>query len=213
MALCLSRLATPLEGQDSPFAGRLDPATQAAVLLLIDSARARELPTEPLVAKALEGSAKGASGDRIVGAVRALAADLGSARRALGASATPADVVAASAVLRAGVSPTLLHDLHSARGTQSVAVPLAVLIGLIGRGVPVDTAAAVVLDLAQRHVPDTEYASLERHVVQNIRAGAAPGAAVGTRTPVAVPSPPVTPPAGPPRSAPPAGTNRPIRRP
>jgi len=213
MVLCLPGSTSPVGGQDSPLAGRLDPVTQEAVLATVDSARARGLPAEPLVAKALEGAAKGAPADRIVSAVRALAADLGSARAALGASVDAADVVAGAGVLRAGASPALLHDLRSARGPLGVGVPLAVLTSLMGRGVPVDTAAAVVLDLARRGAPDAHYAGLERRVLQDIGAGVPPGAAVAARAPAGAPVPPVAPSAGLARPAPPAGSQGPVRRP
>ncbi|HYK11547.1 MAG TPA: hypothetical protein VEV39_12165, partial [Gemmatimonadales bacterium] len=56
---------------------------------IIDSAARAGLPTRPLVEKALEGSAKGASVDAIATAVRSLAQALGTARQALGPSPRP----------------------------------------------------------------------------------------------------------------------------
>src|SRR2546430_14518124 len=71
---------------------------------LVDSAHTAMLPTEPLVQRALEGATKRASGDAIVAAVRRLAADLGHARDALGSTASPAELTAGAAALRAGAS-------------------------------------------------------------------------------------------------------------
>ncbi|MGH7675042.1 MAG: hypothetical protein ACREMV_07200, partial [Gemmatimonadales bacterium] len=76
VALVAMAAASPAGAQD-PRLGRLDPATQAAVGAVIDSARAVGLPAEPLIDRALEGSTKRAAGDLIVAAVRRLAAQLG----------------------------------------------------------------------------------------------------------------------------------------
>src|SRR5207249_1833573 len=83
------------------------------------------LPTEPLVQRALEGATKRASGDVIVTAVRRLAADLGHARDALGSTASPAELTAGAAALRAGASQATLAQLRHAR-REPLTVPLAV---------------------------------------------------------------------------------------
>ena len=49
-----------LHAQERRLVDRLDPVTATAVQQLIDSARTAELPTEPLVQKALEGATLGA---------------------------------------------------------------------------------------------------------------------------------------------------------
>src|SRR2546428_9607276 len=92
--------------QVDPRLERLDAAARPVVAALIDSARAASLPTEPLVQRALEGATKGAPEDVIVAAVRRLAVDLGRAREALGSTASPAELNAGAAALRAGASPT-----------------------------------------------------------------------------------------------------------
>src|SRR5438046_7046283 len=107
------------------------------------------LPTEPLVQRALEGATKRASGDASVPAGRRLAADLGHARDALGSTASPAELTAGAAALRAGASQATLAQLRHAR-REPLTVPLAVLADLVASGVPVDSAAAAVLGLAAR---------------------------------------------------------------
>src|SRR5205085_548231 len=114
--------------------------TRPIVAALVDSARAAALPTEPLVQRALEGATKRATGDRIVAAVRRLALDLGHARDALGPTASPTELGAAAAALRAGAQPATLTELRRIR-RESLTVPLAVLTDLVGSGVPVDRAA------------------------------------------------------------------------
>ena len=154
---------------------RLDAATRPTVAALVDSARTAMLPTEPLVQRALEGATKRASGDAIVAAVRRLAADLGHARDALGSTASPAELTAGAAALRAGASQATLAQLRHAR-RESLTVPLAVLADLVASGVPVDSAAAAVLGLAAR-ARDADLVEFRRAVERDIALGAPPAAA------------------------------------
>jgi hypothetical protein len=181
LTLALCAVPAALHSQDPRLEGRLDPATQAAVGALVDSARAVGLPTEPIIDKALEGATKHASGERIVVALRNLTADLRTARAALGPKAPDADVIAGATAIRAGAQADLLDHLGRARGGSGLAVPLAVLSDLVARGVPIDTAASVVLNLAQRGASDADFAGLEQGVARDIGAGAPPGVAAAVR--------------------------------
>src|SRR6184192_3744536 len=96
--------------RNDPRLERLDAEARPLVAGVIDSARAAGLPTEPLVQRALEGATKGAPDTLIVSAVRRLAADRGRARAALGASATPPELEAGAAALRAGAGPAVLRS-------------------------------------------------------------------------------------------------------
>jgi len=158
-----------------PRLERLDAATRPVVAALIDSARSASLPTEPLVQRALEGATKGAAGDVIVAAVRRLAVDLGRAREALGSTASPAELGAGAAALRAGASQATLAELRHAR-REPLIVPLAVLADLVASGVPVDSAAAAVLSLAGR-ARDADLVEFRRAVERDIALGAPPAAA------------------------------------
>jgi hypothetical protein len=177
-ALATLVLATQAAAQDVRL-GRLDPATGALVAAVVDSARAAGLPTEPLVQRALEGVTKGAPGERIVGAVRRLAADLAHARDALGPAASPPELEAGAAALRAGASPAVLAQLRRDR-RQPLAVPLAVLADLVARGVPVDSAAAAVLALA-RTARDADLVEFRRAVERDIVLGVTPAAAAAVQ--------------------------------
>ena len=161
--------------QLDPRLERLNAATRPAVAALVDSARAASLPTEPLVQRALEGATKRASGEVIVAAVRRLAVDLGRAREALGSTASPAELSAGAAALRAGASQTTLAELRHAR-REPLIVPLAVLADLVASGVPVDSAAAAVLSLAAR-ARDADLLEFRRTVERDIALGAPPAAA------------------------------------
>lgn len=177
---------------------RLDPEIRAAVQPIIDSTAARGLPTGPLVSKALEGAAKHADRTRIVSAVHSLSTDLSVARDALGADAKEDGLVAGVAALRAGVSPSYLRQIRETRAAPAVAWPLVVLADLVSRGIPVDTAAHVVLVLARAGAADNAYAGLREQLRQG--AGVAPGSSgVPTATPPIEPreSRPLTPAARP----------------
>jgi len=86
---------------------RLDPVVQTALNETVAHAQLQGLPTEPLVDKAYEGTAKHAESARIIGAVRTLASGLLLARRELGSATQAADLVAAADALRAGVAHPL----------------------------------------------------------------------------------------------------------
>jgi hypothetical protein len=182
LLLALALAGVPVvRAQDPRLEGRLDPATRASVATLLDSARAAGLPTEPIVDKVLEGMTKRASPDRIVAAVRTLATDLGAARATLGPTASDDDVIAGASALRAGASGEMLARIKGVRGKAGLSVPLAVLSDLVARGVPVDTAASVIVHLAQGGASDADYTGLERGVARDIGAGAPPGAAAAIR--------------------------------
>lgn len=177
LALALPRLA---RGQDPRLARRLDADTRARVAVIIDSARAAGLPVEPLVDKALEGASKRASGNRIVVAVRNLAAELRAAREALGPASSDGELDAGASALHVGVLPADLSRLRAARRQQELTVPLAVLSDLVARGVPADTAAAFVLELAAI-ARDAEFVAFQRDVDRDIALGAPPIAAAAVR--------------------------------
>lgn len=182
IALALAAALSPLRaarGQDARLERRLDAETRARVAMIIDSARAAGLPVEPLVDKALEGASKRATGDRIVAAVRNLAADLTTARQALGPASTGAELDAGASALHAGVRPDALAQLRSAR-RRELTVPLAVLADLVARGVPVDSATSFVLALAGS-AGDAAFVAFQREVDRDIALGAPPVAAAAVR--------------------------------
>jgi len=162
--------------------GRLDPATRGAVELILDSATRANVPVHPLIRKALEGAAKRAPGERIISAVRTLAADLAVARRALGADADESALAAGVSALRAGVSASSLREFRTVRQPVALAWPLTVLADLVSRGVPTDTATYTILSLARNGATDAAFSSFERQVLHDIDAGVPPGAATVARS-------------------------------
>ncbi|HVE79705.1 MAG TPA: hypothetical protein VNA89_12610 [Gemmatimonadaceae bacterium] len=169
--------------QDPRLASRLpDADTRAAVEAVVESARRAGLPTEPLVDKALEGASKRAPSERIVAAVRNLAAHLEVARRALGPESSEAEVIAGASALHAGYTVEALSALRARRGRRPLTVALAVLADLVARGVPRDTATAAVLALTERGVRDAELVAFQSGVERDITQGAPPGESATVRS-------------------------------
>ncbi len=181
-ALLALMLFAPAAGaQDVRLASRLDKPTFAAVNAIIDSARHAKLPTAPLVDKALEGAAKGSDGEKIVTAVHQLSIRMSSARRVLGARATADEIKTAAGALDAGISQRDLARIRAAAGNGPVTMPLAVVMDLIGRSVPVATATALVVQLERAGVKDSDLAIYQRNVRSDIDRGADPSIAARTR--------------------------------
>jgi len=171
------------QGQANPAErlARLDLETRASVLAVVDSARLKGLPVEPLIEKALEGATKGASGPRIGQAVKMLSLHLQTARGALGPQATEPELVAGAAVVRGGLAPSRLAEIRQVSKRERLSVPLAVLSDLMARGVPVDTAARVIEAMVASNASDDEFLHLGREVDQDVRSGAHAGTATWVR--------------------------------
>jgi hypothetical protein len=179
-----------LRAQDARLDSRLDARTRDAVVILIDSARAEGIPSEPLAQKALEGASKHADGPRILTAVRALMRELGDARAALGPASTDAEIIAGASALHAGIAPAALTRMRAARARGSLTVALAVLADLIARGVPGDTATTVISALTVAGAQDAELLRFQQGVEHDIAQGATPSAALGVRAQGAFPAGP-----------------------
>jgi hypothetical protein len=156
--------------------GRVSAALRTQVMQVVDSTVAKGLPGAPLIDKTLEGVSKGADNRRILAAVRAVAAALGTARQALGTTSSD-ELTAAAAALRGGVPPTALSDMRHALPGRSLVVPLSVLGALVAQGTPPAPATAAVVAYAKRN-DDPHVLDFGRDVAREIAAGLAPQAAV-----------------------------------
>ena len=175
--------ATAQRGSDSRLF-RLDSATRIKVAVLVDSARKARLPTEPLIDKALEGSQRGADGDRIVTAVSGLFAELRTAKTALGTGASTDEINAGANALHAGLPMRNLAQLRAASqhaGRAKVTLPLTVATDLVARGVPVGVASDVILSLAKAGLRDADFTMFQRNVRLDIERGADAATAAQTR--------------------------------
>ena len=160
----------------------LDTDTYRAVAQVIDDARARALPTDPLVDRALEGAMKRAPGPRIRAAVSSLAQRLAVAKKELAPSPTESDVAAGAGALSVGVPRQALREIRAVQPDRSVAVPLGVLTELVSRRVPVDRATTLVVELIRRGATPPQLVALGETVQRDIAAGIEPSAALDIRT-------------------------------
>jgi hypothetical protein len=130
------------------------------VLERIEAARSRELPEQAMANLALEGVAKGRSGEEVLAAVELLVSDMGRAQEALQAAGhAPAqgEVEAATAAMRMGVDGASVSELaRSGPSGRSLTVPLLVMGGLAERGLPSDDALAAVRDRLAARANDAE---------------------------------------------------------
>lgn len=181
LPLLLLAAAVPAVHAQSPWQDRVDAATAAQVQAQLDSAVADGLPTTPLVSKTLEGAAKRAPSAGIIGAVRTLRVQMGTARLALGTAATADEIEAGALALRAGLTGDRLARYRSARPEGSVAFALAVTVDLIARGVPAADAAEAI-SRASSTRRDTDLAILRDRVLYDIGRGTAPAASLQSRT-------------------------------
>jgi hypothetical protein len=187
----LSRAQAGAAGQDSSVAPRLAANVAIVVNRLVDSARSRGLPVDPLVSKAREGALKGADSARIVTAVRRLLAELDSARITLGPKSPSAELVAAASALHAGVTPSQLAHVAQLGGTvggggsaksDRLVMPLVVLADLVARRVSADVAVSSLETLLSRAAPDAEFANLRAAIERDIANGTSPDAAMRARS-------------------------------
>jgi hypothetical protein len=160
--LLLLLLPGALTAQDPRLTARFPRETVTRISAVIDSAEAEGLPAEPLVLRALEGSIKGASDDRILLVLGRLRAALHTARITLGPGAVAADLTVAAAALQAGVPEARVAELQRWRNGKPLTAPLGAYLDLVARGVPGDQAWSRISDLAQRRAPDRDYVGLSK---------------------------------------------------
>lgn len=156
------------------------PADVAArVLNTIAEARARELPTQALVNRALKFAVRGVNPLDIERSVNEHSARLEQARGALDVPgqerSSAEELEAGSEALRMGVDAGTLSELAKAAPSgRSLEVPLFVIGSLVDRGLPSDEALRRVLDRLQARATDAELEQLS--VQERGGQGAAKGA-------------------------------------
>lgn len=187
LAAAMTICARPLAAQSATTAGTsslgatLDSSATAQLAAIVDDARGRGLPVEPIVAKARLGLLRHASADRIVAAARAVAERLEQARGALDPRPSAADIAAGADALSAGVNTDALRNVRRAARERGVAVPLGVLAQLVASGVPVARATTIVTDLVRRGAPVGQLVALGNAVDGDVRAGARADVSLGLR--------------------------------
>ena len=178
--LLLAAAPTIARAQEPRLVGRVPDAARARIDAILDAARGRGLPVEPLVDRALEGATKGAPAAAIVAAVTRLRDELVVVRGAFGDAASTAELTAGTSALRAGATAEGLARLRKLRPGQPLTVAAAVMADLVAAGVPADTAVGAVLALAH-DADDADYIAFRRNVQRDIVLGASPAAALAVR--------------------------------
>jgi hypothetical protein len=184
IALAAGILGAPLAAQQ-PLAERLQgaaPEVAQAVAAAVADASARGLPGEPLIQKAVEGTAKGAPPARVVAAIRALLDRMGVAASALqraGVAAPGAATIEGGAfALAAGLRPDdILTLTREAARAQAVQVTLQVAGTLAASGVPAAQVVQLVSAALQSGDPPGRLLSLPAQVQAAVARGATPAAA------------------------------------
>lgn len=178
VALLLAVAAAPLSAQDvsARLAGRVPPEIAALVHQLAASAAARGLPVDPLIQKAIEGSAKGVPADRVATAVRALVAQLdvsATALRQAGPARPDTAAIAAGAfALNAGLSAQHVTALaRVSRPPYSTAAILRVASTLAAMGVPAEQAVELVTQTIASGGPATDVLGLPAQVMAGVSRG------------------------------------------
>lgn len=168
--------------QDSASYAKVDRETALRLTRIVDSARMRGLPTEPIVAKISQGALFHSSPDRIVSAAQSVATRLEEARGALAPKPTPADIVAGGDALGvAGVTKNALQAVRATSPNRPVVVPLAVLAQLVASKIPVNRATEIVTSLIKRGATNEQLVALGNDVTADIVRGARAVASLDVR--------------------------------
>ncbi len=177
-----SASVAPASAQGTAVLPIADAKARRAVEREIASAEAKGLPTQPLVAKAMEGVAKQATGERIRVAVAEQAKRLEQARILLAPSPSVAELTSGADALAVGVPGPMLKQIRAAwPATQSVVMPLDVLTELVARNVPAKHALEQITQLMLRGATPSQIASIGASVQSDVAAGLAPDAALEVR--------------------------------
>lgn len=162
--------------------GRVPPDVRQAVRGIAADAVARGLPVEPLVQKAIEGGAKGIAADRVIAAVRVVAARLAESAEALrgAAIAEPtADAVEGGAdALNAGLNADQVRRLALAsRPPYDPALTLRVAATLAALGVSPKQTVTLVLGMISDGRTLADLLALPGQIQAGMARGATPAQA------------------------------------
>ena len=163
--------------------GRVSPELAALATELGTAAAARGLPVDPIIQKAIEGSAKGVPADRVAAAMRLVVSQLDASRGALltGNPALGIDTVAIAAgafALTAGLKDDDVTALsRSSAPRADVIVGLRVAGTLAALGVPAVETVSLVAASLQAGRPAGELLSLPGQVQTQVAKGVTPAQA------------------------------------
>ena len=148
--LVLLFLLLPQQNDGARLTGHVPQAALPGVHAIITRAEQDSLPTEPLVEKALEGGAKGASPEMIVTAVGAEESRLRTARDLLRGAGAPgpyhtAEIQSVSLALARGLPDRIVSKVLSAVSDSAPGFALHAVADLSAHGFAQDSAAALIV--------------------------------------------------------------------
>ena len=173
----LALLTGPLAAQSVRvrLEGRVPAAAMAIVDSLVQQATQEDLPTEPLVQKALEGGAKHVSAGRIVAAVQLRLVQMRDARtllvRAGHGPFTAAEVMAVSGTLKRGVPGPVVERLVVALPNESRGSALHAEADLVAHGFDPDSSAGLLVEATRRSLRGGRLLDVSAAVLHELQRG------------------------------------------
>lgn len=163
------------------LAGRVSPEIASLVEELGTAASARGLPIDPVIQKAIEGSAKGVPADRVATAVRLVVTQLDTAAAALREGGLVGDTLAIAAgefAITAGLSRSDITALaRTGASAPALTVGLRVAGTLAALGVPPAEDIALVSVTLRSGEPAANLLLLPAHVQSEMARGVTPAQA------------------------------------
>ena len=160
---------------DDRIEQRVDARIRSAVASIADSLQREGVPPEVLIDYALEGTQKGGNPQLILTGVRNRARELRRSRILLGPNANDDEVSAGAKAIRAGVDERHLTRIRESRKEQRFASALSTMAYIIRKGVPADTAANVLINVALASASDADIKTLQDEIERDINGGTPPG--------------------------------------
>ena len=164
-----------LTASDTRIETRVDARIRSAVASIADSLQREGISPEVLIDYALEGTQKGGNPQVILTGVRKWARDLRRSRQLLGPNANNDEVEAGAKAIKAGVDERHLTRFRESRREQRFASALSTMVHIINKGVPPDTAANVVVNVALASASDADLKTLQDEIERDINGGTPPG--------------------------------------
>lgn len=158
--------------QDSATIAGLDGEAAAQVGRIVEAARSRGLPVDPILSKVRFALVVHAAPARIVATAQAVATRLETARAVVAPHGAPGDIAAGEEALSFDVPKDVLRKVVQASPNRSVAVPIGVLTQLVVSGVPPNKAGDIVTQLIRRGASAAQLVALGNDVNADVQSGA-----------------------------------------
>ena len=178
MAMCFAAIVAAgftAAVSDVRIETRVDARIRSSVAAIADSLQREGVTAELMIQSALEGTMKKADPQVILNVVRKWAVDLRRSRQLLGPNAKDDEVSAGAQAIRAGVDERHLTRIRESRKEQRFASALSTTAWIIGLGVPADTAASVLINVALASATDADIKTLQDEIERDIKGGSPAG--------------------------------------